>query len=74
MSHHGVFDMLRTLSNSDDLLKCGIVHKSKKYLFVLVHALDKELLQQILEHQLEFVARINCGLPQTGIVRSSAPQ
>jgi hypothetical protein len=40
----------------------------------LVHALDEELLQQILEHQLEFVARINCGLPQTGIVRSSAPQ
>jgi hypothetical protein len=39
-----------------NLLNCGIVHKSKKYLFVLVHALDEELLQQILEHQLEFVA------------------
>jgi hypothetical protein len=52
----------------DDLLKCWVVHKSNKYLLILVHALDEELLQQIPKHQLELVAGIDCRcLPQTGI-------
>jgi hypothetical protein len=52
----------------DDLLKCWVVHKSNKYLLILVHTFNEQLLQQIPEYQLKLIAGIDCrSLPQTGI-------
>ena len=44
-----------------ELLERSVVHEPDEDFLVLIHALDEQILQKALEHQLKLVAGVDCG-------------
>ena len=59
---------LRCHPRRHDLLEGYVVHEPDEDLLILVHALDEQLIQEVLEHQLELVARIDTSCLAQAIV------
>lgn len=59
----------RSKPGSDRLLKGRIIHEAPEDFFILIHTLNEEGFQHILEHQLEHVLRVHLGRLPKRLVR-----